>query len=47
MKALRELKHRRRAEMSLLKYTFLQQNDTEKHSAGNQADQSPSNSCQE
>ena len=47
MKALREPKHRRSAVMSLLMYTFLQLNDTEKHSVGNEADRSPSNSCQE
>ena len=28
-------------------YTFFLQNDTEKHSAGNKVDRSPSNSCQE
>ena len=45
MKALGEPKRRRCAEMSMLMYAFFQQYDTVKHSVGNEADQSPSNSC--
>ena len=45
MKALGEPKRRRCAEISMLMYAFFQQYHTVKHSAGNEADQSLSNSC--
>ena len=42
MKALRELKRRQCAEMSILMYAFPQQYDIVKHAVGNEADQYPS-----
>ena len=47
MKVLGEPKRRRCAEMSMLMYAFFQQYHTVKHSAGNGADQPPSNNCLE